>query len=212
LALLLVAFGGGAFAWLSHEEGEPRRMRIGGAVAVVALIGCVVAWFTRPSFADADERLQERLRKDMTANENGVIPTPTPTGALVCSLQSDRSRVIGEANPTVTLDWREDGCVNGRTQYGFDSGAWTRVLAPTDQSNVAVNHFDPSTGEYRMDRYLLGQDQIDQVRKARGQYEPPACGSGRAAAEKLGSEQSAVLSLLPAEPNERLVYNCSKGK
>jgi hypothetical protein len=42
------------------------------------------------------------------------------------------------------------------------------VLAPTDQSNVAVNHFDPSTGEYRMDRYLLGQEQIEQVRKARG--------------------------------------------
>jgi len=86
------------------------------------------------------------------------------------------------------------------------------VLAPTDQSNVAVNHFDPATGEYRMDRYLLGQDRIDAVRKARGQYEPPACGGGKAAAEKLGSEQAAVLSLLPNEPNERLVYACSKGK
>jgi hypothetical protein len=210
LVLLLVAFGGGAFAWLSYQEGEDRRVKIGGAVAVVALIGCAIAWFTRPSFSEADERLQERLRNDMTANETGAIPTPKPSGTLMCTLQTDRSRVIGAAEPSVELEWRSDGCVNARTQYGLQGGTWTRVLAPTDQSNVAVNHFDPATGEYRMDRYLLGQDQIEQVRKARGQYEPPACGGGKAAAEKLGAEQAAVLSLLPKEPNERLVYRCTE--
>jgi V8-like Glu-specific endopeptidase len=209
LVLLLVAFGGGAFAWLSYEEGEARRTKIGGAVAVVALIGCAIAWFTRPSFSQADERLQDRLRQDMTANETGAIPTPAPTGALMCRLQTDRSRVIGPADDTVSLDWKDDGCVNGRTQYGLAKDTWTRVLAPTDQSNVAVNTFDPATREYRMDRYLLDQGQMAQVRKARAQYEPPACGGGKAAAEKLGGEQSAVLSLLPPEPNERLVYDCS---
>jgi V8-like Glu-specific endopeptidase len=209
LLLLVVAFAGGGFAWLSYEDGESRRVKIGGAVAVVALIGCGIAWFARPSFSQADERLQDRLREDMTANETGAIPTPRPTGALMCALQTDRSRVIGPAEPTVSLDWKDDGCVNGRTQYGLENGTWTRVLAPTDESTIAVNRYDPSTGEYRMDRYLLDKDQIGQVRKARAQYEPPACGGGKAAAEKLGAEQSAVLSLLPPEPNERLVYDCS---
>ncbi len=210
--LLLVAFGGGGFAWLAYEEGESRRMKIGGAVAAVALIGCGIAWFSRPSFAEADDRLQDRLREQMSANETGAIPTPQPTGALMCTLQTDRSRVIGPAQPSVSLDWKDDGCVNSRTQYGFENGAWTRILAPTDQSNVAVNRYDPSTGEYRMDRYLLEQGQMSQVRKARAQYEPPACGGGKAAAEKLGAEQSAVLALLPPEPNERLVYDCSKAQ
>lgn len=212
LVLLLVAFGGGAFAWLSYEDSESRRTRIGGAVAIVALVGAGIAWFARPSFALVDQRLQDRLRADMAANETGAIPTPEPTGALVCTLQPQRSRVIGPANPTVPLDWKDEGCVNGRTQYGIEGGTWTRVLVPAEQSNVAVNTFDPSTGEYRMDRYLLDKDQMDGIRKARAAYEPPSCGSGRDAARKLGSEQAVVLSLLPNEPNERLVYSCSKGK
>ena len=58
-------------------------MKIGGAVAAVALIGCGIAWFSRPSFAEADDRLQDRLREQMSANETGAIPTPQPTGALM---------------------------------------------------------------------------------------------------------------------------------
>jgi V8-like Glu-specific endopeptidase len=211
LVLLLLAFGAGGFAWLSYEEGEGRRAKIGGAVAAVALIGSGIAWFTRPSLDQADERLQDRLRSEMSANETGAIPTPQSSGALVCTLEPQRSRVIGPANPTVPLEWRNDGCVNGRTQYGLQGGTWTRVLAPSDESNVAVNSFDPQSGEYRMDRYLLNQDQIEQVRKARAEYQPPACGAGDDAARKLGSDQAALLALLPAQPNERLVYSCAKG-
>jgi V8-like Glu-specific endopeptidase len=209
--LLLAALGAGGFAWLAHDDGESKRMKIGAGIAAIALIGAGAAWFTRPSFSQEDERLQDRLREQMSAKEIGTIPVPEATGSLICTLQPDRSRVIGPADPTVPLDWRDDGCVNGRTQYGLEGGTWTRVLAPTDQSNVAVSSYDPSTGEYRMDRYLLNQDQIDQVRKARTSYQPPACGAGKAAAVKLGTDQSAVLSLLPSQPNERLVYDCSKG-
>jgi hypothetical protein len=186
-------------------------MKIGAGIAVVALIGAGIAWFARPSFSQEDDRLQDRLRADMSKSQTGAIAVPEAAGSLICTLQPDRSRVIGPADPTVPLDWKDDGCVNGRTQYGLEGGTWTRVLAPTDQSNVAVNSYDPSTGEYRMDRYLLRQDQIDQVRKARTSYQPPACGAGNEAAIELGADQAAVLSLLPAQPNERLVYSCSKG-
>lgn len=211
LVLLLVALGGGGFAWLSYEDGENRRMKIGAAVAIVALLGAGFAWFSRPTFAEGDERLQDMLRKEMTAGENGAIPTPEPAGALECTLVPDRSRVIGPANQTVSLAWQDDGCVNGRTQYGIEGGTWTRVFTPETESNVSVNSFEPATGEYRMDRYLLDRDQLDQVRKARSGYEPPACGGGKEAAQKLGSQQAAVLSLLPSEPNERLVYHCAAG-
>jgi len=207
--LLLVALGASAFAWLSHEDGEEQRMKIGGALAIIALTGGVVAWFSRPSFAQGDERLQDLLRQEMTASGTGAIAPVAASGALVCTLQPDRSRVTGAADQSVPFDWKDDGCVNGRTQYGLEGGTWTRVLAPSDEANVSVNSFDPSTGEYRMDRYLLDRDRIDQVRKARAGYEPPACGAGGKAAQELGSKQSAVLALLPPEPNERLVYHCA---
>ena len=211
LVLLLVALGAGGFAWLSYEDGEAKRMKIGSAVALVALLGAGIAWFSRPTFAEGDERLQDLLRQEMTAADHGAIPTPTPSGALLCTLVPERSRIVGAADPSVPFDWKDDGCVNGRTQYGLSGGSWTRVFAPASESSVSVNTFDPASGEYRMDRYLLDKDQLGKIRQARGQYESPACGGGNDAARALGSKQAAVLSLLPPQPNERLVYHCAAG-
>jgi hypothetical protein len=169
-----------------------------------------LAWFSRPSFAEGDERLQDLLRQEMTADDHGAIPTVQPAGALVCTLVPERSRIIGAANQTVPLEWKDDGCVNDRTQYGLSGGSWTRVFAPQDEASVSVNTFDPATGEYRMDRYLLDSDALTTVRAARGKFQAPACGAGKDAAQALGTQQTAVLSLLPPQPNERLVYRCAK--
>lgn len=210
MVLLLVSLGAGVFAWLSYEDGKDKRFKIGGAVALVALVGAGVAWFSRPTFAEGDERLQDLLRQEMTAADNGSIPTAMSSGALVCTLAPDRSRVIGAAEPTVPLEWKDDGCVNGRTQYGLQGGTWTRVLVPQSEASVSVNTFDPATGEYRMDRYLLDSDAMAKVREARGKFQGPACGAGQEAAQTLGTEQAAVLALLPPQPNERLVYRCAR--
>lgn len=210
LVLLIVALGSAGFAWLAYDDGEDKRMKIGGAVAVVALVGAGLAWFSRPSFVEADDRLQDLLRQEMTAADSGAIPAAQPAGTLTCTLVAERSRIIGAANQTMPFDWKDDGCVNGRTQYGLSGGSWTRVFAPQEEASVSVNTFDPATGEYRMDRYLLDSDALNKVRAARGKFQAPACGAGKEAAQTLGSEQAAVLSLLPPQPNERLVYNCAK--
>jgi hypothetical protein len=93
----------------------------------------------------------------------------------------------------------------------LSGGSWTRVFAPQDEASVSVNSFDPATGEYRMDRYLLDSDALTKVRDARGKFQAPACGAGAETAGELGTQQAAVLSLLPAQPNERLVYHCEAG-
>jgi V8-like Glu-specific endopeptidase len=210
LVLMVVALGGAGFAWLAYDDGENKRMKIGAAVAVIALAGAALAWVSRPGFSEGDERLQDLLRQEMTADDHGAIPTTQPAGALVCTLVPERSRIIGAANQTVPFDWKDDGCVNGRTQYGLSGGSWTRVFAPESEASVSVNTFDPATGEYRMDRYLLDSDALSKVRAARGKFQAPACGAGADAARTLGTEQTAVLSLLPAQPNERLVYHCAE--
>jgi len=46
-----------------------------------------------------------------------------------------------------------------------------------------------------------------QVRDIRANYEAPSC-SVSEAANSLGERQQSVISLLPARPNERLVYSC----
>ena len=49
---------------------------------------------------------------------------------------------------------------------------------------------------------------MDVVRTVRADYAPPQCGVTDAARD-LGEQQGAILSLLPARPNERLVYSCA---
>jgi serine protease Do len=214
--LLLVACGAGAFAWLKHrdeggdEEENARTMKIAAGVALAALLAALVAWLLRPSFAESEDRLQDLLREEMTADDTGTLPQPKASnGALTCTLQPERSRVTGAVAQTVPFEWSADGCVNGRTQYGADGGAWSRVFVPDDEESVSVNRFDPATGEYRMDRYLLGRDEMVTARTARSEYDPPSCGAGEEAARDLGARQQAIISLLPAQPNERLVYRCT---
>jgi hypothetical protein len=212
LLLVVIALGAGGFGWLAREEDDRRKAKIAGGIALAALVAAGAAWLIRPPFSEADDRLQDLLREEMSADETGVLPTPPQAGAQVCTFVPDRSRVTGAASETVPFDWSDDGCVNGRTQYGVEGGAWSRVFVPNTESNVSVNRFDPATGEYRMERYLLGHDEMQRVRAARGEYEAPACGAGAEAVRDLGARQAAVISLLPAQPNERLVYRCAVGE
>ena len=215
--MLLVAFGAGAFGWLErqdedgNEEDRGKKVKIAAAIGLAALIAALVAWLLRPSLAESENRLQDLLREEMTADDTGTLPQPKASnGALTCTFQPERSRVTGAVAQTVPFEWSADGCVNGRTQYGADGGAWSRVFVPGDEESVSVNRFDPATGEYRMDRYLLGREDMAAARTARAEYEAPACGTGPDAGRELGWRQQAIISLLPPQPNERLVYRCTE--
>ena len=101
----------------------------------------------------------------------------------------------------------QTGCVNGRTQYGFADGKWTRLFVPNEEDAVSVNSFDPETRTFRTDRFALSQSTMTKAREARAAYKAPACGSENAAS-RLGEMQTSVVALLPAQANERLVYSC----
>ncbi|MXO58604.1 trypsin-like serine protease [Altererythrobacter salegens] len=210
LLLVLVAMGAGGFAYLRYEDEDRQQMKIAGGVAALAVFAALAAWFSRPTFSEGDDRLQDLLREEMSAEDTGAIAgSGLQPGKLTCTLQPARSRVTGTAAQTVPIEWTAEGCINGRTQYGADAGAWSRVLVPNDEASVSVARFDPSIGEYRVERYLLGHDEMTKARTARSEYEAPACGGGAEAARDLGAKQAAILSLLPSQPNERLVYACS---
>jgi hypothetical protein len=209
LVLLIVALGAGGAAYVLHERGERQRVKIAGAVAGVAVAGALLAWALRPGYDEVDSRLEDLLHAEMEARDNGPVAAVATSGALVCVLDPERSRVTGPAPEDLPFDWSPTGCVNSRTQYGFADGTWSRVLVPDEEAVVSVNSFDPATREYRVERYLLDREAMDRARKARGEFEAPACSADRQAALDLGAQQTAVLSLLPERPNERLVYKCA---
>jgi serine protease Do len=210
MVLLIAGVAAAGMAVHAHHIGLPHNAEVGFGLAGLALVGSAFAWIDRPDFAEISERLEDQLREEMTAEDRGTIAAAQ--GALVCVLDTERSRITGAAAEDVALDWREDGCVNGRTQYGLANGSWSRVFVPADEESVSVNRFDPATREYRMERYLLDREAMARARTARTEFTAPACGGGADAARELGARQQAILSLLPERPNERLVYTCREAR
>ncbi|GAA0281937.1 hypothetical protein GCM10009127_24090 [Alteraurantiacibacter aestuarii] len=208
LLLLVIAMGGGVFAYDAHRRGDLRARSIGGSVALAACVGAAVCWLSRPAFEQVEERLEDRLREEMAAQDVGVIEAPSSNGHLSCSLNPARSRVLGAPVENLAIEWTDDGCINARTQYGLIDGEWTRVLVPGTEEAVSVNRFDPASGEYVVERYLLDRERMTSARTARAEFQAPACGVTRDVAVQFGSQQAAILSMLPQSPNERLVYSC----
>ena len=207
LILLLIAVAAGYMAEQARvTEGGERRMTVAIIVAVAALVGAIALWLMRPGIDEIDRRVEAAMKAEQGEGPD-QIPSNAREGTMLCTLVPDRSRVTGARTDDVEFDWAADGCVNTRTQYGLNSGEWTRVLVPDDEEVVSINRYDPATRTYLSERFLLGRSAMAQARDARANYEPPQC-SVSDAAQTLGEQQSSVISLLPARPNERLVYSC----
>lgn len=210
--LIAIAFTAGGAAWLAHDRGHQRNRAIAGSMALVALFGAGWAWIARPGFSEIEDRLLERMNTEVDASAaggtTGTPAAPRTTGNFICVLDSERSRVTGANTDDLPFEWSQGGCVNKRTQYGLADGEWSRVFVPDDEASVSVNRFDPESGEYRVERYLLNRESMTRARQARSEYQAPACNAGAEATAELGARQTAIRSLLPERPNERLVYNC----
>ena len=208
LSLLLAILCGGGAVWLGQQR-RARERKFAVVAATILLVLAPVAWFTRPSIAGIDSRAREIVAEASdAAPEATASASPPDEGTLTCVFNPQRSRVTVSETTDVPLTWRGDGCVNGRTQYGLSGDGWSKMLAPQGEDTVTVAAYDPVTHTYRQDRYLLDLDTMKKVRAERAKYPAPACGAGESAARQLGDAQAAARALLPAAPNERLVYDC----
>lgn len=206
--LTLIAAGAAFIAWQARQEGEDgeRKLMIAGTICAVAAVAALAIWFTRPGLEEVSRRVAAAMNEG-GETQDAPGADATGDGMLVCTLDLSRSRIVGAPDRELEFSWREDGCVNGRTQYGFSGGTWSRVFVPDEEDTVSVNQFDPATATFRNDRYLLGRGAMAEARAARDAYTPPQCGASDAASN-VADLQSGVTSLLPAAPNERLVYSC----
>jgi hypothetical protein len=157
--------------------------------------------------SEIDERTSAALA------DTGTLARDAPErtggqGAMICVFDPARSRATVSEVADVPFAWAPEGCVNGRTQYALADDGWSRVLVPNDEATVSVNRYDPATRTYRVERFLLGLEAMSAARTARGQVKAPACGGGEDAAREFGAGLAAIKALLPAQPNERLVYKC----
>lgn len=208
VALLIGAAAGYTLFQLRRQAEADKQRKIAGGVAAAALVTALALWFTRPGLDEIDRRVAAAMAEAEDQSGPDGVATVAADARLTCTLVPERSRITGDPADTVDFDWTTGGCVNGRTQYGFKSGEWSRVFVPNDEAAVSVAQYDPETRIYRTDRYLLSASAMAEARKARGAYTVPACKAEEAAAT-LGDLQGAVTATLPSRPNERLVYQCA---
>jgi S1-C subfamily serine protease len=187
------------------SQGERRRLGWSalGAGALLAL-AAVLVFLGRPKMADAEDRYalahpaKAALVADGTSDE----------GAKLCTIDLDRSRVTVSKTDDVTLDWKSDGCVNGKTQYGANAGLWSRTFVPNTEATVTIQSFDPAKSRYSVERYLMSAEAMDKARSVRAGYSNNACTADAAQRQSVADMESAIRVTLPPQPNERLVYNC----
>lgn len=208
--LLIVSGGTGLAAWnLRGAQDGGKRQRMAIAATAALLVAALAVWFTRPGIDAIDRRAADLLAKGETDEDAAPASSAASAeaGEFTCTIQPERSRIVSQPPTDIDFGWQANGCVNGRTQYGFAEGKWTRLFVPNDEDAVSVNSFDPASGEFRTDRYPLSQSAMARARDARAAYTAPACNAADAA-RVLGEKQSGVTALLPAQPTERLIYSC----
>ena len=208
-AILLVLGGlslGGAMMY--HNQGKLKERKwalIGGGVL---LVGAIAAFVLRPSFSSIDDR----MKIDDTAQPAKPDATQAAlAGDYVCHIDETRSRITVSETVPVSLKWQDSGCVNSGTQYGRDnSGEWSRILVPNSEQVVSINSFDPATRTYKMDRYLADADIMEEARALRSHFSFKGCTGEETSLDALEQMQRNIRAILPPQPNERLVYSCSR--
>jgi S1-C subfamily serine protease len=197
LVLSLVAFGAGGIMLVKDRQ-RPALILGGSGLALLAAAATI--FLTRPGRDDA--------AVEAASAETAETPSASFVGRNLCALVAERSRVTVSSVDEVVLDWGEEGCVNGRTQYAQSGDTWSRILVPASEQTVSVVEFRPDSGEYVVSRYLLGAEQMARARALRENVELKTCTADTEARAILGDRQREIREVLPQLPNERLVYRC----
>ncbi|MBL0923905.1 MAG: trypsin-like peptidase domain-containing protein [Sphingomonadaceae bacterium] len=210
LLLVLSAVAGGA-AWQFTERGQRDRFKIAASVGAMMFIASLVIFAVRPSFDEIDERVRTAMTQNLRDEPVTPAKTMAANGKRRCVIQPERSRVTMSNTDDVLFDWSKSGCINGRTQYVESGEGWSRTFVPNNDAEVSLVSYAPASETYRIERYLLGMEAMEKAREARKRYDVTRCSNSPETIAKIDNMNKAVREILPATPNEILVFSCSGG-
>jgi serine protease Do len=174
------------------------------ALGMALALGSAFVFLTRPKFSDVEDRYADAHPPKVAAPAFAA----NADGPKLCVFNPDRSRVTVSKTDDVPVDWRDDGCVNGKTQYGSNAGSWSRTFVPNTEATVTIQSFDPAKSRYTVERFLLAADVMEQARTIRARYKNEACTTYPAQRQSVADMETAIRAVLPQAPNERLVFDC----
>jgi serine protease Do len=210
--MLALALGFAGAAYVLFDKGQRTAAKIVAAGVGAFLLLAVYAFTGRPNFSEVDDRMKAELSGDEGGGDASLpAKTIAKAGTKTCVIQPERSRVTVSNTADVKFVWTASGCINDRTQYAGEDGTWTRSFVPNEDAQVSVVSYNPSNKIYRIERYLLGFDAMNTARDARNRYQVNKCSSDPAAMQKVSDMNAALKTVLPAQPNEVLVFACGDG-
>lgn len=209
LLLALGALAGGA-ALLARTGGKAEQARKYGIAAGLLLLGAIIIFVLKPGFAGTGTATAPHEETAANAMADAAAPG-TVAGDRLCRLDNALSRVTVSDTRDVSFSWNADGCLNGQTQFLKAADTWSRILVPADENSISLRQFDPRTGRYRTDKYLVDAATIERARALRERVGWSGCTADPARLAELAAMQRDIQATLPAKPNERLIYQCDSG-
>jgi S1-C subfamily serine protease len=211
MAIAALLFGGGILAAMAAMMGsmqsKPQLLRGAGIAAGVLLLGAMIIFLMRPD-------PQAVTIDGPSADAGGETATnqirPAILGDLTCRVDRTQSRLTVSAGDDAQLNITDTGCVNTRTQYadGAD-GRWTRTLVPTDDATISRLSYDPASGDYVVERWLMSLPDMQRLRGVAGAAQTSSCTTDAAARTAITTRETALAAALNRAPNERIVHRCS---
>ena len=204
LALAVLGFGAGGLFYSQRRERHATWSLAGGGVL---LLGAIALFFLKPSFSSIDDRV--KLPDDNRVTGNGAYAWE---GENICQIDLRRSRVTVSAANDIPFNWTGNGCADGDTQYVSSGNDWERATVPEAGNFVTLSRFEPATGTLRIQRWLPDSETMEKARALSKDGPVKGCGADPALLARIAGLRSDLSALLPAQPNERLVYHCRKGR
>jgi hypothetical protein len=212
LALSVLSTGAAGVAYTQSKRRHARNFGIAGGVLFA---GALLAFFLRPGFDQIEDRAAA-IRAEMEAKGGASLPVPAPeaeaVGDNLCRIDLNRSRITVSDTSDVPINWTETGCINGKTQMVRTGSTWSRIFVPNEEESASIRSFDPATGTYRSEKYALDAATAEAARKARAGLTFAGCTADPAQLDALAQMEMRVRTLLPPQPNERLIYHCTRTK
>lgn len=130
------------------------------------------------------------------------------SGSIACTLDRNASTgAQGVSDMSFTASGRL--CVNERTLYApFDGGRYRRVLVLGEAHAMDVLTIDPSSGEFRRERYPLTDQEFSAANQA---VEDSGAGrgcTGDGATAAVEHRNQTLMRFAEGQPSQRLIWRC----
>ncbi len=203
----LVGVVGGIVLYGRRTQQQRRFAPLVIGLGGLAMLGAVFVFLTRPKLSDVEDRY---------AAAHPAVPVNIAAAGAnddpkLCVFNPERSRVTVSKTDNIPIKWEDSGCVNGKTQYGSNAGVWSRTFVPNTEATITIQSYDPGRTRYTVERYLMGADAMEKARAIRTRYKNNACTPDPTQRQSVADMETAIRSVMPQAPNERIVFDCQTG-